>query len=185
VRGCQVFDPWPRREAGVVRIVAALADDVTGWLELAREVEALFGPMVDNPEFSSFVTRNIARGTAFVARNDRPGSPLKGAIAVRMASAPRYEISWLAVRSHSRGAGVGTALVAAALRSCLETPATVTVVTFGRDHPGRRAIRFYEQLGFNVTGPAADGPDGSSRLELRLTLDEMPAWITNRPTRHL
>jgi ribosomal protein S18 acetylase RimI-like enzyme len=136
----------------------------------------LFGPMVDDPSFSAFLVRNIARGTAFCARTGPTGSLLSGAIVLRVADAPRYEISWLAVRASQRSAGVGTSLLATALCRHAKLPCTVSVVTFGPDHPGRRALHFYERLGFKLIGRKPDGPDGGSRVELQLTLPEMPWW---------
>ena len=51
-------------------------EDVPSWLEIAREVEPLFGPM---PEFEATLLRNIARGTALCVR-DASGQVLGGAL---------------------------------------------------------------------------------------------------------
>ncbi|WP_199613567.1 hypothetical protein [Paenibacillus alkalitolerans] len=34
-----------------MKVVAATKEDIMGWLELASEVEYLFGPMVSDPKF--------------------------------------------------------------------------------------------------------------------------------------
>ncbi|MET3291049.1 UNVERIFIED_CONTAM: hypothetical protein ABID98_003619 [Brevibacillus sp. OAP136] len=34
-----------------MKVVNATKDDIAGWLELAAEVEYLFGPMVNDPKF--------------------------------------------------------------------------------------------------------------------------------------
>lgn len=35
-----------------MNVVNATMEDIRGWLELAAEVESLFGPMVDDPNFT-------------------------------------------------------------------------------------------------------------------------------------
>jgi len=57
-----------------VAVVAATSEDVPGWLELAAEVEQLFGPMVDDPEFHRALARSISRTTGSVpgSTTDRP-----------------------------------------------------------------------------------------------------------------
>ena len=47
------------------QIVVAQREDQPAWLELAREVEPLFGPMVNDPGFHRALENNIARGTAY------------------------------------------------------------------------------------------------------------------------
>ncbi|MCX6099998.1 MAG: hypothetical protein NTV92_00935 [Candidatus Bipolaricaulota bacterium] len=52
--------------------------DFGPWLELAAEVEPLFGPMARDPVFQRALSRNIARRTAYCIRESDgvPGSPL-------------------------------------------------------------------------------------------------------------
>jgi ribosomal protein S18 acetylase RimI-like enzyme len=136
-------------------------DDVASWLELAREVEPLFGPM---PDFESTVRRNISRGTALCVR-DTGGRVLGG---VLLRAAPDAQITWLAVRSSARRRGVGHALVAAALGRCLP-PCEVLVDTFGEDNiEGCPARRLYESFGFLPGEHLPDGPAGGSRQRFRL-----------------
>jgi ribosomal protein S18 acetylase RimI-like enzyme len=136
-------------------------DDVASWLELAREVEPLFGLM---PDFESTVRRNISRGTALCIR-DASGQVLGG---VLLRAAPPAQITWLAVRSSARRSGVGHALVAAALRRCLP-PCEVLVDTFGEDNTeGYPARRLYESFGFVPGEYLPDGPEGGSRQRFRL-----------------
>jgi hypothetical protein len=60
-----------------MRVQQATDDDLPAWLALAAEVEPLFGPMVDEPEFLRALQRNINRGSAFCVRQeDRSVSPL-------------------------------------------------------------------------------------------------------------
>ena len=39
-----------------MRVVLALAADIPAWLDLAAEVEPLFGPMADDPGFRLWYT---------------------------------------------------------------------------------------------------------------------------------
>jgi hypothetical protein len=68
-------------------------DDVTSWLEIAREVEPLFGPM---PDFESTLRRNISRGTALCVRD--PGGQVLGGMLLR--AAPHSE-HWVHLRTTS------------------------------------------------------------------------------------
>jgi hypothetical protein len=61
-------------------------DDVASWLELAREVEPLFGP---TPDFEATIRRNISRGTALCVR-DADGRVLGG---VLLRAAPHTQIT--------------------------------------------------------------------------------------------
>lgn len=45
-------------------------DDFLPWLDLAREVEDLFGPMVRQPGFEETLRKNILGGTAVCIRQD-------------------------------------------------------------------------------------------------------------------
>src|SRR5690242_16894858 len=56
----------PGHDVLVSRVSEATPADVTSWLELAREVEPLFGPM---PDFESTIRRNISRGTTLCVRD--------------------------------------------------------------------------------------------------------------------
>ena len=139
----------------------ATPDDVASWLELARGVEPLFGPM---PDFEATIHRNITRGTALCVR-DAGGRVLGG---VLLRAAPRTQITWLAVRSSARRRGVGHALVAAALCRC-PPPCDVLVDTFGEDNvEGYPARRLYESFGFVPGEYLPAGPAGGSRQRFRL-----------------
>ena len=78
------------------KIQIASMDDFASWLALAREVEPLFGPMVDDPSFHEFLKKVFREQRAFCIREEDgpPGSPLCGGIAI---SRKKNEIGWLAV----------------------------------------------------------------------------------------
>jgi ribosomal protein S18 acetylase RimI-like enzyme len=135
-------------------------DEVASWLEIAREVEPLFGPM---PDFESTLRRNISRGTALCVRD--PGGQVLGGMLLR--AAPHTQITWLVVRSSARRRGVGHALVAEALRR-YPPPCEVLVDTFGEDIiEGFPARRLYQSFGFLPGEDLPDGAEGGSRQRFR------------------
>ncbi|BBH22055.1 hypothetical protein Back11_34000 [Paenibacillus baekrokdamisoli] len=42
-----------------MNVVNATKDDLKGWLELASEVEYLFGPMVEDPKFIQILPESV------------------------------------------------------------------------------------------------------------------------------
>lgn len=147
-----------------MQVVRASIGDIRAWLDLAAEVEPLFGPMVGDERFLRALERNIARGSATCVRVDDgpPGSALMGGL-LFSSHPPRYRIGWLAVAQAWRRKGVGRLLVEHALR-LVDPPAEVSVVTFGQGVPGGAPARaFYAELGFVPCEAAEAGPDGQAR----------------------
>jgi GNAT superfamily N-acetyltransferase len=152
-------------------IVFAQPADIPAWLDLAREVEPLFGPMVDEPSFHKALQKNIARVTAFSIREaDGPaGTPLVGGL-LFSPKPPFYTIGWLAVKQSYQRQGIGRRLVEHVI-GLVNPPAEFVVTTFGIDHPaGEPARRFYEHLGFYAAELAPDGPEGGPRQVFRLRI---------------
>lgn len=155
-----------------MRVVVADEKDVVAWLDLAAEVEPLFGPMVDDPHFHQALYRNIGRGSAYCVRegDGLPGTPLLGGL-LFSSQPPEYRIGWLAVRRDSRRQGIGRGLVEHAL-GLVQTPAEVSVVTFPASEPGGTAARsLYAQLGFSPAELVSSGPDGHPRQVFRLSIE--------------
>jgi GNAT superfamily N-acetyltransferase len=151
-----------------IHIVVAHQEDQPAWLELAREVEPLFGPMVNEPGFHRALENNIARGTAFCVRAaDGPaGSAIIGGLLCSI-KPPIYKIGWLAVSQGQRNQGIGEALVAYAIQ-LVQPPAELMVTTFGPDiAAGQAARRLYTRMGFNPAEQAPVGPGGGSRQVFR------------------
>ncbi|HYF62464.1 MAG TPA: GNAT family N-acetyltransferase [Herpetosiphonaceae bacterium] len=151
-----------------IQITIAQPEDCAAWLELAREVEPLFGPMVSDPGFHRALNNAIERGTAYCVRaeNGEPGSPIIGGM-LFSAKPPIYKIGWLAITSTQRGRGIGKALVAHAIRQ-VQPPAELRVTTFGPDiTEGQAARSLYMRLGFTPAEQAPAGPEGGSRQVFR------------------
>ncbi len=148
----------------------ALEQDVSGFLDLAAQVEDWFGPMVGDPGFHSAVVESIRSSTALVAVSPQSGTV--GALLFGI-EAPTYHVHWLVVSESVRGKGVGRALMADAIGRFVRGPGTIEVVTFGADHPGASASGarvFYEGLGFVPGEATAPGPEGGSRQVYRLVV---------------
>ncbi|WP_134682836.1 GNAT family N-acetyltransferase [Brevibacillus migulae] len=156
-----------------MNVVNATRADIDGWLELAAEVEYLFGPMVEDPQFIQALEKNIERKTAFCVRehDGLPGSRLLGGVFFSATHAPLYKIGWLAVSSKARNKGVATALVGHLLQ-LVAVPAEVSMITFGEDvADGRAARNFYQRLGFiPVEQSIPNGPEGGSRQIFKLMM---------------
>jgi len=157
----------------MLQVVKATMEDIRGWLELASEVEYLFGPMVNDPSFIESLEKNIYRGTAFCVRenNGSPGTNLLGGVLFSSSNAPDYKIGWLSVSSKSRGQGVATVLLNHIL-SLVRPNSKISVTTFGDDVPdGQPAGKLYEKFGFKPSNEnVPDGPEGGSRQKFILTI---------------
>jgi GNAT superfamily N-acetyltransferase len=150
--------------------------DFGPWLDLALEVEPLFGPMARDPVFQRALSRNIARGTAYCIRenDDAPGSPLVAGLLLSPRP-PAHRIGWLAVRKSDRRSGIGRALLDRALAQ-ITPPAEILVVTFGPDVPGGEPARaFYQKMGFVPAEMAERSPNGASRQVFRKQLEARAA----------
>jgi ribosomal protein S18 acetylase RimI-like enzyme len=150
-------------------VALAQPADIPAWLNLAAEVEPLFGPMLADPGFRAALERNIARQTAFCVReqDDTPGMPLMGALLFSATHAPLYTIGWLAVARRWRRQGVAQALVEHCFQ-LIQPPAELVVITFGEDNAaGNPARHFYERMGFQAAEVAPNGPEGGTRQVFR------------------
>jgi GNAT superfamily N-acetyltransferase len=154
-----------------MRVQRAELRDVRGWLDLAAEVECLFGDLLGTPDFYQALLRNLGRGTAFCVREgDGPaGTPLAGGMlfSPRRPDRPEDRIGWLAVAERCRRRGVGRLLVAHAC-DLVQPPAALVVDTFAEDfEPGRPARTLYERMGFQP----AELFEGGARQVYRRSFD--------------
>ena len=142
----------------MTRVMAAHIQDIPAWLNLATQVEHLFGPLVQDPNFRHALRKNIKRGTAFCVReNDGPpGTPLMGGL-LFSPHPPKYIIGWLAVDNQHRRQGIGHTLVNHVFQ-LVQPPAEIIVTTFGpKDPTGKPARQFYKKMGFRPAEMSGDG----------------------------
>ena len=152
-----------------MHVAPAQLADIPAWLDLAAEVEPLFGPMVADAGFHAALERHIRRQTAFCIREQdgAPGTALIGGLLFSAAHAPHYKIGWLAVSQRCRRQGLAKALMDYCFR-LIQPPAELSVVTFGADNAdGGPARRFYEHMGFQPAEAAPNGPEGGTRQVFR------------------
>lgn len=141
-----------------IDIADATIDDLPGWLELAGEVEPLFGPMAHEESFRDHLKKSIANRCCFCVRPETPGhAMLRGAIAV---SFDTNEICWLAVSRVDRGNGLGRLLLAHALTR-LDPARDIRVQTFADGvTEGRAARALYLHFGFRDCAMSDPTPTG-------------------------
>ena len=87
-----------------MRVHVATPQDIPAWLALAAEVEAQFGPLVDNPGFVRALEKNIARETAFCVRDELYIQAYSNDVAVTLVAVDRgvaYPMAW--TRQEGRG----------------------------------------------------------------------------------
>jgi ribosomal protein S18 acetylase RimI-like enzyme len=141
------------------RIRSAESRDVPEWLALAKEVEHLFGPMSEVPEFRAALDGAIASGHALAAvvSLDDGEEELVGGIVF---SPEGGSIEWLAVSARTRGAGLGRELLAAAIAR-LDPARPIRVQTFAPASAGGAAARrLYAAFGFEDREDAEPTPAG-------------------------
>lgn len=143
--------------AVVLKAESAAKSDIASWLELAAEVEPIFGPM---PGLEARLRRAIELDTALVVRD--PREVVLGA-ALLSARPGSRRIRWLAVRSGSRRRGIATILMAEIMRRW-PAPGDLEVLTSGAQvADGEPARGLYQSLGFIPMEATLAGPGGTSR----------------------
>jgi ribosomal protein S18 acetylase RimI-like enzyme len=161
-----------------VIVVPAVEEDIPAWLDLAAEVETLFGVALTSDDgFLKALHRNVCRGTAMCVRedDDLPGAFLCGGLLYSPTHRPVYELSWLAVASRCRRHGIGHALVEGFLKT-IEPPAEISLLTFCENAPdGAAARHLYESMGF-LPGEMvfAAETNGAVRQRFRKRLPDSP-----------
>ncbi|OQA05767.1 MAG: Acetyltransferase (GNAT) family protein [bacterium ADurb.Bin374] len=137
-------------------------EDIPAWLELAREVEPLFGPMAESEDFRSGIRQAILDGSAFCCETE--GGTIGGIIALHREG---NEIAWLAVSSACRGKGIGRLLMETAMRE-LDPTADILVQTFAAGlGSGTSARTLFTGFGFTDAGAAGKNPAGIDTVIMR------------------
>ena len=127
--------------------------DYNIWIELAGEVESLFGPMTNSKEFQEGIKYCIQNNNAFGIENC--DKDLAGIIAL---DRENNEITWLAVGEKYRGNKYGDKLVKKAIEE-LEKNGDIYVQTFSKEiEQGKSARKIYEKNGFIDLKEAGKNP---------------------------
>jgi ribosomal protein S18 acetylase RimI-like enzyme len=145
------------------QIRRAAPDDIPSWLLLAKEVEHLFGPMSDIPEFQRALHEAVRLGHASCAVP--ASSPdIVGGIIISPAS---NSIAWLAVSRAARGAGLGRGLLSAGVAD-LDPNKPIFVQTFAPVSPaGATARQLYSAFGFTDHESKEPTPAGVPTILMR------------------
>ncbi len=149
------------------RVREATPDDFNSWIELAREVEPLFGPMVDDAAFREGLKRAIEEKIAWCVEvpDEQGRTAFRGGIVV---SKEANEILWLAVSRKTRGCRMGAALLSKAIGR-LDRSRPIAVTTFdGTILEGLPARRLYRRFGFRDTAAAGLNPAGIPTVTMTL-----------------
>lgn len=130
-------------------------EDLNAWIELAKEVEPIFGEMVNNENFINGIKDCIANSSAFCVVN--ANNDIEGIIAINKVL---NEVSWLAVREKCRGKGYGYQLLETALNS-LDNRKPIYVQTFSPNvKAGEAARKIYMKFGFKDYKDGGKNPAG-------------------------
>lgn len=150
-----------------MKVQYSTLEDVDAWLALAKEVEPLFGPMVEDEAFKDALKRAISDRTAFCicSETEDNGRSINGGVVV---SEESNEIAWLAVSGKMRGKGLGSALLEFAV-SRLNREERIRVQTFDESFPeGSPARNLYKKFGFTDYRNGGLNPAGVPTVIMRL-----------------
>lgn len=137
----------------------AVPQDIEGWLVLAKEVEHLFGPMSEIPEFQEALRVAIKNGHAFTAlrsSGDCTNSVMGGIVI----SQEMNSIEWLVVAGAARGLGIGRQLLSAVMVH-LDSARPISVQTFAPSSAeGLAARQLYMNFDFEDREQMGPNPAG-------------------------
>lgn len=143
----------------MLKFEVSTLEDFPQWLRLAKEVEPLFGPMVEDAGFREGLRQAILDGNAFCIRTvaDENEQVLQGGIII---SREANDILWFAVEEKSRGQGIGEVLLKEVIEY-LDQSRPITVTTFdGSVEAGFPARRLYQMFGFSDFRSGGMNPAG-------------------------
>lgn len=130
-------------------------NDYDSWIDLAKEVEPLFGPMTDSEEFQAGIKNCIKSKIAYCIENS-PGD-IAGIIAL---DKEKNEILWLAVAQKHRGNKYGDQLVKKAIDELYKNGAIYVQTFASGTNEGQSARHIYEKNGFMDLKDGGKNPAG-------------------------
>lgn len=137
--------------------------DFNAWLELAKEVEPLFGEMVECEDFKKGIKKCISNLSAFCFVNTN--NDIEGIIAINK---DENEIAWFSVRKKCHGKGYGYQLLKAAI-NYLDNVNHIFVQTFSSNvKAGEAARKLYMQFGFKDYKDGGKNPAGIDTIIMKL-----------------
>lgn len=136
--------------------------DIHAWLELAKEVEPLFGQMVECLDFKREIKNFISNSSAFCMIN---AQKVEGIVAINKS---KNEIAWLAVRKQSHKKGYGNQLLKTAIER-LDNKKPILVQTFSSNVKAGEAVRkLYMRFGFQDYKAGGKNPAGMDTVIMKL-----------------
>ena len=103
-----------QRQVSEFEVHLATSSDIPEWLDLAKSVEHLFGPMIGHG-FEEALAANIGRKSAFCVKNTSKSSSLCGGLIFDLRESPIYHMRWLAVLRGLRQRCIGKLLLSHAI----------------------------------------------------------------------
>ncbi len=136
-------------------------EEYSVWLELAKEVEPLFGPMVQEVDFQSGIRKSIRSGNAFCVTSEE--DIVVGIVAIDRIN---REIVWLAVKREFRNNHFGERLIQKAIKE-LGEDRKIHVQTFAPGiEVGESARRLYQKFGFVDFKETGKNPAGKETIKM-------------------
>jgi len=125
-----------------MEIIFSKPDNINGWLKLAAEVVAIFGPMVDVPEFRAGLIQAMRDNRALGAISD---GILVGGIII---DTDANEILWLVVSNTAGGKGIGRFLIGEAINYLYSNRPIRVQIYDSTVETGPAARALYSEYGF-------------------------------------
>ena len=150
-----------------MKLETAILSDYEYLINLAEEVENLFGSMVDDISFQEALKDAISNELVFCIRSKEAVNSLKGAIII---SKELNEIAWLVVSKDARGQGIGRKLLKFAINK-LDLKKDIIVQTFDKSvEEGIQARNLYLNFGFVDFKDGGKNPAGIPTVIMKLKI---------------
>ncbi len=148
------MDSKIKEEREMIRLLKE--DDIHQWQNIIREVEPLFGSMLDDPTFLPAIKEAIKANIVF-GYEDNMKHEIVGVVVVNRET---NSIEWLAVSMKQKKGGIGSKLLEKAILE-LDNTKDITVQTFAQEvEAGIPARKLYQKYDFIDLENAGKNPAG-------------------------